>query len=102
MQWSPRKKKNVPEWLLDETKELTYENSNEERAAVKTDDQFVVQYKSLNTEVDLVKEGKRFIQDLLTAVQKTNPQEALPQAITLLELAVVTPLTSVHCKRVFS
>ena len=62
--------------------ELTYENSNEERAAVETDDQFVVQDESLDIEEDFVKEGKRSIQDLLTVVQKTNLQEALPQAIT--------------------
>ena len=28
--------------------------------------------------------------------------EALPQAMTLIELAAMTPLTSVHCERVFS
>ena len=77
-------------------------NSNEGRAAVATDDQFVVQDESLNIGEDFVKEGKPSIQNLLTVVQKTNIQEALPQAITLLELAAVTPLRSVHCERVFS
>ena len=78
------------------------ENSNEERAAVETDDQFMVQDEGLNIEEDLVKEGKPSIQDLLAVAQKTNLQEALPQAITLLKLAAVTPLTSVYCERVFS
>ena len=66
------------------------------------DDQFMIQDDSLNIEEDSAKEGKPSIQDLLTVVQKTNLQEALPQAITLLELAAVMPLTSVHCERVFS
>ena len=82
--------------------EVTSARSNEERTAVEMDDQFMIQDDSLNIEEDSVKEGKPSIQDLLTVVQKTNLQEALPQAITLLELAAVTPLTSVHCERVFS
>ena len=41
------------------------------------------------------------IQDLLTIIKKFERQEALPN-VHLLELAVVTPITSVHCERVFS
>ena len=42
------------------------------------------------------------IQDLLTIIKKVELQEALPHVVHLLELAVVTPITSVHCERVFS
>ena len=97
-----KKKEKRARMAARRNQELTYENGNQERAAVETDDQFEVQEESLNIEEDFVNEGKPSIQDLLTVVQKTNLQEALPQAITLLELAAVTPLTSIHCERVFS
>ena len=42
------------------------------------------------------------IQDLLTISKKFERQEALPHVVHLLDLAVVTPITSVHCERVFS
>jgi len=49
-----------------------------------------------------VTEGTLCIQDLLIVVQETGLADALPKAILLLEIAAVTPLTSIHCKRVFS
>ena len=42
------------------------------------------------------------IQDLLTVIHSTDLADALPPAMVPLEVAAVTPLTSVHCKRVFS
>ena len=56
----------------------------------------------LDIEIDSVIEGSPTIQDLLTVVKKAKLEDALPQAMTLLELAATTPLTSVHCERVFS
>eukprot|EP00794_Sanderia_malayensis_P008363 gene8363-9261_t len=55
-----------------------------------------------NIEPEAVKQGKANVQDLLSVIKKAGLEDALPQALTLLELAVVTPLTSVHCERVFS
>ncbi len=56
------------------------------------------------SEVDLeaVITGKPSIQDSLNVIKWAELQDALPQAMKVLELAAVTPLTSVHCKRVFS
>ena len=42
------------------------------------------------------------MQELLTVVQKVELREALPQSVILLELAAVTPFTSIHCEKVFS
>ena len=56
----------------------------------------------VEVEVDIATEGKPSIQDLLTILKKTELQDALPRAMTALELAAVTPLTSVHCESVFS
>ena len=53
-------------------------------------------------DIDSVIEGSPSIQDLLTVIKKAKLEDALPQAMTLLELAATTPLTSVHCERVFS
>lgn len=53
-------------------------------------------------DVDNINEGKASLQDLLMVIKKAELEDALPQAMTLLELAVATPLTSVHCERVFS
>ena len=82
--------------------ELAAEEANEERATVEANDHFIIESENLNIDEECIKEGKPSIQDLLTVVQKTNLEEAIPQAITLLQLAAVTPLTSVHCERVFS
>ena len=42
------------------------------------------------------------MQDLLTVIHSTDLANALPQAMVLLEVAAVNPLTSVHWERVFS
>ena len=51
---------------------------------------------------DAVQEGKPNVQDLLLVIRQAELEDALPQVVKLLELAVVTPLTSVHCERIFS
>ena len=53
-------------------------------------------------DVDYVREGTASIQDLLLVIKKAELEEALPEAMALLELAATMPLTSVHCERVFS
>ena len=77
------------------------ESRRSEREAVEEDDLLEVT-NEVEVEVDIVTEGKPSIQDLLTLLKKTELQDALPQAMTVLKLAAVTPLTSVHCERVFS
>ena len=68
---------------------------------VEENDEFEVgEFTGLDTE--FVIEGASCIQDLLTVVQETGLADALPEAMLLLEIAAVTPLTSVHCERVFS
>ncbi len=47
--------------------------------------------------LDTLKVGSAGIQDLLMVIKKADLQEALPHVVLLLELAVVIPLTSVHC-----
>ena len=83
-------------------------------ALVEENDEFDAgEFTELDTE--FVIEGALCIQDLLTVVQETGLADALPalseltwenyvhpQAMLLLEIAAVTPLTSVHCERVFS
>ena len=54
------------------------------------------------SDLDTLKVGSAGIQDLLMVMQKADLQDALPRVVLLLELAVVLPLTSVHCERVFS
>ena len=53
-------------------------------------------------EIETVPEGIATIQDLSTVITSAQLEDALPQAVHLLELAVVIPLTSVHCELVFS
>ena len=62
-------------------------------------------------EVDLIKEGQPSLQDFLEVIKKAEQlklklkkaeAEALPEASTLIELAVTTPLTSVHCEHVIN
>eukprot|EP00794_Sanderia_malayensis_P013199 gene13199-14549_t len=53
-------------------------------------------------EVEQVKEGNPSLQDLLAVLRKAELEEALPEAVHVAQLAVTTPLTSVHCERVFS
>ena len=42
------------------------------------------------------------IQDFLTISKKAELYEALPYVTHLLQLDMVTPITSIHCERVFS
>ena len=76
------------------------EEPAEERADPEELDTFEPQEEDI--EVDLLKEGQPSLQDLLEVIKKAELEEALPEASTLVELAVTTPLTSVHCERVFS
>ena len=55
-----------------------------------------------NLEVDILKKGLPTMQDLLNFIKKADLDEALPHVMKLLELALTTPLTSVHCELVFS
>ena len=55
-----------------------------------------------NIEIEQVKEGKPNLQDLLAVIRQAELEEALPEAVHVAQLAVTTPLTSVHCERVFS
>ena len=85
----------------EDTEVATTSSGEEERALVEVSDEFSAQT-GLDIEDELVKKGKPTLQDLLDVFRRTGLQEALPQAVTLMELATVTPLTSVHCERVFS
>ena len=49
----------------------------------------------------MVTEGMPAIQDLLV-IKSADLSEAIPQVMKFLELAITTPLTSVHRERVFS
>ena len=51
---------------------------------------------------DNIKLGSAGIQDLLTFLRKAELPDALPYVASLLGLAVVMPLTSVHRERAFS
>ena len=77
------------------------ENKTDERSAVEVEDSFERETGS-TVEEENVKEGKPNVQDLLKVIKTAGLEEALPHAMTLLELAATTPLTSVHCERVFS
>ena len=55
-----------------------------------------------NIDPNSLRVGSAGIQDLLTIIKKAELQDALPHVVLLLELAVVIPLSSVHCERVFS
>ena len=77
------------------------EVTEEEPRNVEENDEFEAgDYTGLD--IECVNEGALCIQDLLTVIQDTGLADALPQAMLLLEIAAVTPLTSVHCERVFS
>ena len=64
-------------------------------------DQLEIVQKS-NIEVDAIKEKTATVQDLLFVIKNADLADSLPQAMNLIQLALVTPLTSVHCERVFS
>ncbi len=82
----------IEEIILEET---------DGEANVEENDEFEVE-ENANVELASAKEGKASIQDLLSVIKNAGLEEALPRAVPLLELVVVTPLTSVHCERVFS
>ena len=74
---------------------------NDESSNVEENDEFDAgEFTELDTE--FVIEGALCIQDLMTVVQETGLADALPQAMLLMEIAAVTPLTSAHCERAFS
>ena len=68
---------------------------------VEEKDEFEIESKQ-GIDFDSVKEGYAGLQDLLSVIKDAELEEALPQVMTLLKLGAVTPLTSVHCERVFS
>ena len=51
---------------------------------------------------EYVKEAIPNLQDFMSVIKTAKLEEALPEAMKLIELAVTTLLRSVHCKRVFS
>ena len=69
--------------------------------AVEEADPFEV---SFGTELELenLTTGSAGLQDLRNVIRIAELQDALPHVVLLLELAITVPLTSVHCKRVFS
>ena len=76
---------------------------NKEQQAIDAEDldRFEIRRRTI-TEDETIKEGVPSMQDLLTVIKKTGLANALPHVMTLAEIASVTPLTSVHCERVFS
>ena len=81
--------------------EETAEARQSERESVEDNDFFEVR-NEVEVNVNAIIEGKPSIQDLLIVIRRAELEEALPQAMAVLELAAVIPLTSVHCDRVFS
>ena len=73
----------------------------EEVIDVEEIDEFEIR-ESTGLEGDIAHGETLSMQDLLTVIHSTDLADALPQAMVLLEVAAVTPLTSVHCERVFS
>lgn len=93
-----KRRKQLVESTLNEGNSL---EETDGEANVEENDEFEVE-ENANVELASVKEGKASIQDLLSVIKNAGLEEALLWAVPLLELAVVTPLTSVHCERVFS
>ncbi len=77
------------------------EEQQQEQVTVEDADQFEMADETF-LEEEIIEEGTASLQDLLTVISNAGLEDALPQAIILLEIAAVTPLTSVHCERVFS
>eukprot|EP00794_Sanderia_malayensis_P013225 gene13225-14582_t len=75
--------------------------SQQEMVRVEDEDEFDPR-DDANVDEDCVNEGEASMQDLLTVIHNAGLADALPQVMILLEIAVVNPLTSVHCERVFS
>ncbi len=78
-----------------ETAEDDEEQVREEATAVEEVDEFEVDVAE-DIDLDLVREGSVSVQDLLHVIKQAEVEEALPQALLLLELAATTPLTSVQ------
>ena len=53
-------------------------------------------------DLEAVTISKPSIQDLLDIIKQVGLGDTLPQAMMIIELAAVIPLTSVHCERAFS
>ena len=73
----------------------------EDVADVEEIDEFEIR-ESTGLEEEVLHGDALSIQDLLTVIHSTDLADALPHAMVLLEVVAVTPLTSVHCERVFS
>eukprot|EP00795_Rhopilema_esculentum_P017414 gene17414-biopygen6349 len=97
------KKKESRRKHLTESEETALDIAVEREALddVEEKDEFEIESKQ-GIDFDSVKEGYAGLQDLLSVIKDAELEEALPQVMTLLKLAAVTPLTSVHCERVFS
>ena len=97
------KKKESRRKHLMESEETALDIAVEREALdyVEKKDEFEIESKQ-GIDFDSVKEGYAGLQDLLSVIKDAELEEALPQVMTLLKLAAVTPLTSVHCERVFS
>ncbi len=71
------------------------EEQQQEQVTVEDVDQFEMADETF-IEEETIKEGTASLQDLLTVISSAGLEDALPQAMVLLEIAAVTPLTSVH------
>ena len=99
-----RKRKTANQRKTNETdsRESGEEQGEEQQAInIEQSDQFEIASAAW-LEEETVKKGTPSMQDLLTVIHNVGLGDALPQAIIPLEIAAVTPLTSVHCERVFS
>ena len=98
MKWQQKKERRRKLKRANEERNLAKEN---ERMAVEEEDCFE-RMREKTIEEEGLKEGKPSIQDLLEVIKDAGLEEALSLAVTLRELAITIPLTSVHCERVFS
>ena len=76
--------------------------SQEERADEIADHEELDSFDFQEMEIEQIKEGVPSLQDLLVIIKQAGHEEALSEAVRVIELAVTTPLTSVHCERIFS
>ena len=76
--------------------------SQEERADEIADHEELDSFDFQEIEIEQIKEGVPSLQDLLVIIKQAGLEEALPEAVGVIELAVTTPLTSVHCEIIFS
>ena len=94
-----KKKERRPK--LKRANEEQNQAKENERMAVEEENCFE-RMREKTIEEEGLKEGKPNIQDLLEVIKDAGLEEALSFAVTLLELAITIPLTSLHCERVFS